>query len=59
MQGTRSLQRASDSVHRSRVIADETDEIGTNIIGTAGVVEHYHCIIRVYLILGSRYLIVG
>ncbi|XP_067941609.1 vesicle transport through interaction with t-SNAREs homolog 1B-like [Watersipora subatra] len=33
MQGTRSLQRASESVHRSRQIASETDEIGVNIIG--------------------------
>ena len=33
MQGTRSLQRASESVHRSRQIANETDEVGVNIIG--------------------------
>ncbi|KAF6022212.1 VTI1B [Bugula neritina] len=36
MQGTRALQRASDSVHRSRQIAEETDEIGTNIVGELG-----------------------
>lgn len=33
MQGTRSLQRASESVNRSRQIAAETDEVGVNIIG--------------------------
>jgi len=42
MQGTRALQRASDSVHRSRQIAEETDEIGTNIVGEYSA--DYKCI---------------
>lgn len=36
LQGTRALERASASVHRSRQIAEETDEVATETLGELG-----------------------
>lgn len=36
IQGTQSLNRASESIARSHQIAAETDEIGTDILGELG-----------------------
>lgn len=36
IQGTQSLNRASESIARSHQIAAETDEVGTEILGELG-----------------------